>query len=238
MKAKRPQDSKEDKNAEYANPSQRSKSRRDRPNSLDARRSSARPNLSRKPIWRIQKCFNTVRNMLGWPQESTAESRFPLWAAAWVCLLSESIPMSCFIFTAWRISSALEPPAASCDQVQLRDLDRRHRSVHRFHYAAQYQLPGAFCPYRQLCAAGKARFAAGRKGSDWVGNVLYPICFTATMRVLTEMEEDGVLAGGDGSRRPLYERRGGNALCLLTVSDCPLRGESLPAQGGRPAHPG
>ncbi len=31
--------------------------------------------------------------------------------------------------------------------------------------------------------------------------------------------------------------RAENALCLLTVSDCPLRGESLPAQGGRPALP-
>ena len=46
------------------------------------------------------------------------------------------------------------------------------------------------------------------------------------------MEEDGGLGGGDGSRRPLYERRPVREKrpVLLTVSDCPLRGESLPAQ--------
>ena len=35
-----------------------------------------------------------VRNMLDIP-ELTKEKRFPLWAEAWVCLPSESIPMSC-----------------------------------------------------------------------------------------------------------------------------------------------
>lgn len=120
------------------------------------------------------------------------------------------------------------------DQVQLRDLIAGIGACTDSNYAAQYRLPGAFAPTASFALLEKAVSAAGRKGFPIrVGNVLSSDLFYGDdEESLLKWKRMGVLAV-EMEAAALYmnaARCGKNALCLLTVSDCPLRGESLPAQ--------
>ena len=120
------------------------------------------------------------------------------------------------------------------DQVQLRDLIAGIGACTDSNYAAQYRLPGAFAPTASFALLEKAVSAAGRKGVPIrVGNVLSSDLFYGDdEESLLKWKRMGVLAV-EMEAAALYmnaARCGKNALCLLTVSDCPLRGESLPAQ--------
>lgn len=100
-------------------------------------------------------------------------------------------------------------------------------------YAAQFRLPGTFAPVASFPLLECAVAAARRAGIEpAVGNVLSADAFYddrgdsllrwKSMGVLAvEMEAAGLYLNA--------ARAGKQALCMLTVSDCPLRGDSLPA---------
>lgn len=101
-------------------------------------------------------------------------------------------------------------------------------------YAAQYNLPGTFAPiasYELLARAVEAGRAQGVEVK--VGNVLSSDHFYLDDPDSTRIwQKMGVLAV-EMESAALYmnaARAGKQALCLLTISDLPLTGESLPAE--------
>ena len=166
------------------------------------------------------KCFNTVRNMLGYTG---------IYRGKPVSVMGSGMGMpsigiySYERFHFYGVENIIRIGTAGgiADQVQLRDLIAGIGACTDSNYAAQYRLPGAFA-------------AAGRKGVPIrVGNVLSSDLFYGDdEESLLKWKRMGVLAV-EMEAAALYmnaARCGKNALCLLTVSDCPLRGESLPAQ--------
>ena len=146
-------------------------------------------------------CFNTVRNMLGYTAERIL-----------------------------RIGSA----GGLADSVRLRDVVVGLGACTDSNYAAQFRLPGSFAPLGSFRLAQKAVQAAERLGVPVkVGNVLSSDLFYGDdAEALPRWKEMGVLAV-EMESAALYmnaARAGKEALCLLTISDCPLRGESLPAE--------
>ena len=179
------------------------------------------------------KCFNTVRTMLGYTG---------IYRGKPVSVMGSGMGMpsigiySYELFHFYGVENIIRIGTAGgiADQVQLRDLIAGIGACTDSNYAAQYRLPGAFAPTASFALLEKAVSAAGRKGFPIrVGNVLSSDLFYGDdEESLLKWKRMGVLAV-EMEAAALYmnaARCGKNALCLLTVSDCPLRGESLPAQ--------
>ena len=100
-------------------------------------------------------------------------------------------------------------------------------------YAAQYRLPGTFAPiaaYRVLKAAVHAAEQSG--AACHVGNLFSSDMFYDDAGSLAQWQKMHVL-GVEMEAAALYmnaARTGKEALCICTVSDCPLRGESTTAE--------
>ena len=98
-------------------------------------------------------------------------------------------------------------------------------------FAASYRLPGDFAPIGDFGLLKKAESAAlARNVSARTGNVLSSDVFYDDS--LEKWKGMGVLAV-EMETAALYMKAaqfGKRALAVLTVSDCPLRGESLPAE--------
>ena len=120
------------------------------------------------------------------------------------------------------------------DGVQLRDVVVGVGACTDSNYAAQFRLPGTFAPIASFRLAEKAVQAARRLGVPVrAGNVLSSDLFYGDDETSLETwKKMGVLAV-EMESAALYmnaARAGKEALCLLTISDCPLRGEALPAE--------
>jgi purine-nucleoside phosphorylase len=98
-------------------------------------------------------------------------------------------------------------------------------------YAAQYQLPGTFAPIASYSLLHRAVQAAGDLGVNvHVGNLFSSDTFYDDADSLASWRKMGVLAV-EMESAALYmnaARSGKNALCICTISDRPLAGESLP----------
>lgn len=94
-------------------------------------------------------------------------------------------------------------------------------------YFAQFGLPGQFCPIASYALAEKAVAAAREMGIALkVGNVFSSDKFYDDKDSLASWQKMGVLAV-EMESAALYAnaaRAGKNALCLLTISDCPITG--------------
>lgn len=122
---------------------------------------------------------------------------------------------------------------AIADNVQLRDVVIGMSASTNSAYAAQYALPGTYAPtasWKLLSAAVKV---AEIKGSAFhVGNIFSSDTFYDDADSLAKWQKMGVLAI-EMEAAALYmnaARLGKNALCILTVSDCPLKGLSTTAE--------
>ena len=98
-------------------------------------------------------------------------------------------------------------------------------------YAAQYQLPGTFAPIADFDLARKAAETGERLGIRTVaGNILSSdIFYNDNDQALQKWASMGILAA-EMEAAALYmnaARAGKRALCMLTISDAPFRGESL-----------
>lgn len=101
-------------------------------------------------------------------------------------------------------------------------------------YAAQYGLPGTFAPIADFQLAKAASEAGGRLGIRTVaGNILSSdVFYSDDHTALEKWRKMGILAV-EMEAAALYlnaARAGRRALCLLTISDAPLRGEALSAE--------
>ena len=119
------------------------------------------------------------------------------------------------------------------DNVQLRDVIIGMSASTDSAYANQYRLPGTYAPtasWKLLSAAVKA---AEAKGSRFhVGNLFSSELFYDDADSLADWKKMNVLAI-EMEAASLYmnaARAGKNALTIVTVSDCPLRGLATTAE--------
>lgn len=119
------------------------------------------------------------------------------------------------------------------DSVQLRDIILAQGACTNGSYAAQYQLPGTFAPiasFRLLRTAAETADALGMPVR--VGNLFSSDMFYDDADSLAAWQKMGVL-GIEMESAALYlnaARAGREALCICTVSDCPLREEFTSAE--------
>ena len=178
-------------------------------------------------------CFNTVRNMLGFTGTYHGKP---------VSVMGSGMGMpsigiySYELFHFYNVDRIIRIGTAGgiADGVQLRDVVVGVGACTDSNYAAQFRLPGTFAPIASFRLAEKAVQAARRLGGPVrAGNVLSSDLFYGDDETSLETwKKMGVLAV-EMESAALYmnaARAGKEALCLLTISDCPLRGEALPAE--------
>lgn len=119
------------------------------------------------------------------------------------------------------------------ENVELRDIIIGISASTNSNYAAQYRLPGTYAPTASWKLVSAAVRAAERSGYAYhVGNILSSDTFYDDANSLADWQKMGVLAI-EMEAAALYmnaARSGKNALCILTASDCPLKGESTTAE--------
>ncbi|MCM1528735.1 MAG: purine-nucleoside phosphorylase [Alistipes sp.] len=122
---------------------------------------------------------------------------------------------------------------AIADTVELRDIIIGIGASTNSNYAAQYRLPGTYAPAASWRLISAAAEAAEKSGCTYhVGNILSSDAFYDDADSLSDWGKMGVLAI-EMEAAALYmnaARSGKNALCILTVSDCPLKGLSTTAE--------
>lgn len=179
------------------------------------------------------KCFNTVRNMLGFT--GTYKGRPVSVMGGGMGIPSVGI-YTYELFHFYDVDNIIRIGSAGgiAENVNLRDVVVGMGACTNSNYAAQYHLPGTFAPvadYGLLSRAVKAAEALNIPVK--VGNVLSSDTFyDDDENALLPWKKMGVLAV-EMEAAALYmnaARAGKSALCLLTISDCPLTGEALPAE--------
>jgi purine-nucleoside phosphorylase len=120
------------------------------------------------------------------------------------------------------------------DQVHVRDIVIGMGACTDSNYASQYNLPGTFAPIASYGLLSRAmKTAEDLKIKTIVGNILSSdVFYDDNQDALVSWKKMGVCAV-EMEAAALYmnaARAGKNALCLLTISDCPFTGESLSAQ--------
>lgn len=122
---------------------------------------------------------------------------------------------------------------AIAPEVQLRDVILGQAACTNSRFADQYRLPGTYAPiasYRLLSTAAETAKAQGL--SVRVGNILSSDTFYDDANSLAEWRKMNVL-GIEMESAGLYmnaARAGKEALCICTVSDCPLDGKFTTAE--------
>ncbi len=178
-------------------------------------------------------CFNTVRNMLGYTGSYHGKR---------VSVMGSGMGMpsigiySYELYHFYGVQNIIRIGTAGgiADGVRVRDVVLGLGACTDSNYASQYRLPGAFAPVASYPLLERAVAAARELGVHaLVGDILSSDTFYGDDGAsLPAWKKMGVLAV-EMEAAALYmnaARAGKNALCILTVSDCPLTGESLPAQ--------
>lgn len=179
------------------------------------------------------KCFNTVRNMLGYT--GTYEGKPISVMGGGMGIPSISI-YSYELFNFYNVESIIRIGTAGsvADNVGLRDVVIAMGACTDSNYASQYNLPGTFAPIANYELLAKAVEIANKKNiKTVVGNILSTdIFYHDDENVLKSWKKMGVLAT-EMEAAALYmnaARANKKALCIVTISDCPLKGTSLSAK--------
>lgn len=179
------------------------------------------------------RCFNTVRNMLGY----TGTYRGKPVSVMGGGMGMPSVGIYTYeLFNFYGVENIIRVGSAGglAENVHVRDVVAAMGACTNSNYAAQYRLPGTFAPIADYGLLSRAMKAADGLGvRTVVGNVLSSDTFydddETALKSWTRM---GVLAV-EMEAAALYmnaARAGKHALCLLTISDCPFTGESLSAE--------
>lgn len=178
------------------------------------------------------QCFNTVRNMLGYTGTYKGHK---------VSVMGGGMGMpsigiySYELYEFYGVESIIRVGSAGGidPSVQVRDVVAGMGACTDSNYAAQYNMPGTIAPICSYELLERAVNAGREQGINVkVGNILSSDHFYLDDPTSTATwQKMGVLAV-EMEAAALYmnaARAGKKALCLLTVSDLPLTGESLPA---------
>ncbi|XOQ48800.1 MAG: purine-nucleoside phosphorylase [Eubacteriales bacterium] len=178
-------------------------------------------------------CFNTVRNMLGF----TGMYQGKRVSAMGGGMGMPSVGIYTYeLFHFYDVDNIIRIGSAGgiADNVQVRDIVIGMGACTDSNYASQYRLPGTFAPIASYGLLSRAVKEAERlKYPVKVGNILSSDVFYGDDGdALAKWKKMGVLAV-EMEAAALYmnaARAGKNALCMLTISDCPFTGESLSAE--------
>ncbi|QAT50504.1 purine-nucleoside phosphorylase [Caproiciproducens sp. NJN-50] len=178
------------------------------------------------------KCFNTVRNMLGYTGTRNGKSISVMGGGMGM----PSVGIYTYeLFHFYDVDNIIRVGSAGgiADGVHVKDIVAAMGACTDSNYAAQYRLPGTFAPTADYGLLSRAVSGAEKLGiSVKVGNVLSSDVFYGDdENALKSWRKMGVLAV-EMEAAALYMnavRAGKHALCLLTISDCPFTGESLSA---------
>lgn len=177
-------------------------------------------------------CYNTVRNMLGYTgyykgkRVSVQGSGMGMPS---IGIYSHELFNFYDVENIIRVGSA----GAIADGVHIRDIVIGQGACTNSNYAVQYRLPGSYAPIASYALLERAVAAAKEAGASYhVGNVLSSDIFYDESQSLGDWGKMGVLAV-EMEAAALYmnaARAGKNALCILTISDCPFTGEETTAE--------
>lgn len=177
-------------------------------------------------------CYNNVRGMLGF----TGKYKGVEISVQGSGMGIPSIGIYSYeLFNEYGVDNIIRVGTAGgiADTVNLRDVVIAMGACTNSNYADQYNLPGTYAPtasYKLLSGAVNA--AEGHDCTYHVGNILSSDTFYDDSNSLAVWQKMNVLAV-EMESAALYmnaARAGKNALCILTVSDCPLKGLSTTAQ--------
>ncbi|MGN1036976.1 MAG: purine-nucleoside phosphorylase [Ruminococcus sp.] len=177
-------------------------------------------------------CYNQVRGMLGY----TGTYR-----GARISVQGSGMGMPSMgiysheLFNEYDVENIIRIGTAGAlsDNVNLRDIVIAMSASTNSNYANQYGLSGTYAPtasYKLLSEAVK--FSESLNLNYHVGNVLSSDTFYDESGSLAEWKKMGVLAV-EMETASLYMnavRSGKNALCILTISDCPFRNLATTAE--------
>ena len=179
------------------------------------------------------KCFNTVRNMLGYT--GTFEGKEISVMGSGMGIPSIGI-YSYELFNFYDVDAIIRIGSAGgiAEGVQLRDVIIGMGACTDSNFAAQYRLPGTFAPIADFGLLEKAVALARELGVSYrVGNLISSDLFYGDYDgSLTDWRKMGVLAV-EMEAAGLYmnaARCGKKALAMATVSDLPLTGEATTAE--------
>ena len=177
-------------------------------------------------------CYNEVRGMLGYTGK---------YKGVTVSVQGSGMGIPSIGIYSWELFNEygaeniirVGTAGAVADKVDLRDVIIGISASTNSAYASQYRLPGTYAPTASWELASAAVKAAQTKGCTYhVGNIFSSDTFYDDADSLALWQKMGVL-GIEMEAAALYmnaARAGKNALAILTVSDCPLRGLSTSAQ--------
>lgn len=179
------------------------------------------------------KCFNTVRNMFGFT--GTYKGKKISVMGGGMGMPSIGI-YSYELFKFYDVDRIIRIGTAGSidDKVELKDVVVGMGACTNSNFASQYKLPGTFAPIASFDLVSNAVKSGEQQGiKTVVGNVLSSDTFyDADETALSKWKSMGVLAV-EMEAAALYMNAaylGKEALCLLTISDCPFKGLSLPAE--------
>lgn len=179
------------------------------------------------------KCFNTVRNMLGFT--GTFQGKEISVMGGGMGMPSIGI-YSYELFHFYDVDNIIRIGSAGgiSDEVKVRDIVFAMAASTNSNYAAQYKLPGTIAPTADFGLLEKAAEVARAKNIPFVaGNILSSDTFyTEDAKDNDAWKKMGVLAV-EMEAAALYlnaARAGKKALCILTISDHLYTGESLSAE--------
>lgn len=179
------------------------------------------------------KCFNTVRNMLGYT--GTFEGKEISVMGSGMGIPSIGI-YSYELYNFYDVDAIIRIGSAGgiAEGVKLRDVVIGMGACTDSNFAAQYRLPGTFAPIADFGLLEKAVALAREQGVNiHVGNLISSDLFYGDYAgSLTDWRKMGVLAV-EMEAAGLYmnaARCGKKALAMATVSDLPLTGEATTAE--------
>lgn len=177
-------------------------------------------------------CYNKVRGMLGF----TGKYRGIEVSVQGSGMGIPSIGIYSYeLFNEYDVDNIIRVGTAGgiADNVNLRDIVIAMGACTNSSYADQYGLPGTYAPTASYTLLSRAVKAAENHNCTYhVGNILSSDTFYDDGNSLAAWQKMNVLAV-EMESAALYmnaARAGKNALCILTVSDCPLKGISTTAE--------
>lgn len=178
------------------------------------------------------KCFNKVRNMLGFTGAYKGQ-RISVMGGG---MGMPSIGIYSYeLFNFYNVQRIIRIGSAGAisSKVNLKDIVMAMGACTDSNYGNQYKLNGVFAPIADFNLLKKAENCAQElEIKAFVGNIYSSDVFYSDESVLPEWDKMGVLAV-EMEAAALYmnaAKAGKEALCILTVSDCPLKGLSLPSE--------
>ncbi|MGN1480331.1 purine-nucleoside phosphorylase [Porcipelethomonas sp.] len=173
-------------------------------------------------------CYNKVRGMLGF----TGKYKGVEVSVQGSGMGIPSIGIYSYeLFNEYDVDNIIRVGTAGgiAETVNLRDVVIAMGACTNSNYADQYNLPGTYAPTASYELLSKAVSAAENHGCKYhVGNIFSSDTFYDDSNSLAQWQKMNVLAI-EMESAALYmnaARAGKNALCILTVSDCPLKGLS------------